>query len=317
MEQTLTKSNIQKLEYLDNYKLKQEKRQLIDEMLESDNIEEVEWATLYDIDDHYTAKRISDVQALTAYNDFKPFNRSVEIGIKVFKSYIYTDTQSYLILDEHLMGLEYELDSIQDDYIRGMYKVRHSINSIANLVAKDYIKEARQVCEKIMNDNYDNHYSTLVGLWFGNTFILDNPDKAIEIYEKALTLATGSRWEKVRGYLKNSLDFVNIMMGYYPKYLNLDSKEPSEVHNVAYWFIKKNDIQVAEQLLNTLDIDDLDDVQKAYHFLYRGYVSEPIKHFSLSVKHFKAGGECYFRKLALYELEKLGVDRYLIDAMSN
>ncbi|MFS0765933.1 hypothetical protein [Peribacillus phoenicis] len=68
-------------------------------------------------------------------------------------------------------------------------------------------------------------------------------------------MATSSRCDLVRRYLKNSLDFVNIMMGYYSEYLNFEINDPSDVHNIAYWYIRKGDIKVGGELLNTLDID--------------------------------------------------------------
>ncbi|MFE5429531.1 AimR family lysis-lysogeny pheromone receptor [Peribacillus simplex] len=317
MEQTLTKSNIQKLEYFDNYKMKQEKRLLIDQMLLSEDQNEVEWATLYDIDDHYTAKRISDVQARKAYNDFKPFNRDVETGIKIFKCYMYAEEQNFGFLDDYTMGLENEIDVISNDYIRGMYKVRFSIITLTSLVAKDYIKEARQICEKLMNENLDNYYSSLVSLQYGNTFMLDNPAKAIEIYEKGLILTNSEeRCEVIKSNLENSLDFANILIGNYPKYLKFESKNPSDVHNLSFWYLKKGNKVIGESLLNTVDYDSLTDVQKAFHHYYRGFVSEPMKHFAKALTYFKLDREFYFRKLALYELEKLGVDINLIEALS-
>lgn len=310
------KSNIHNLEYFDKYKMKKEKRELIETMLQSDNRYDVEFATIYDIDDHYTSKRISNVQALNAFSDIKPSNHEVEIGIKIFKSYIYAEEQAFGLLDEYTMGLEYAIDFISDEYIREMYKIRCSMITITSLVAKDYIKEVRQVCEKIMSDNLDNYYSALVALQYGNSFMLDNPDKAIEIYREGLSLANSSRCDVVRGNLQNSYDFVNIMIGNAPSYLNVKSTSPSDIHNIAYSYIKKGQASVGEMLLNTIDFASLNDVQKAFHHYYRGFIGEPIKHFSQSLKHFKLGGEYYFRKLALYELERLRLDRNVIEALS-
>ncbi|MFJ7680367.1 AimR family lysis-lysogeny pheromone receptor [Peribacillus sp. NPDC097198] len=309
-------NNQRSLEYYDNNKLKKEKRILIDKMLQSKDRYDVEFATIYDIDDHYTSKRISSIQALNAYSDIIPSNRDVEIGVKLFKSYIYVEEQSVRLLDEYTMGLEHAIDSISDDYIRGMYQIRYSIISLASLVSKNYINEVRRVCKKIMNDNLDNYYSALVSVWYGNTFLLDEPEKTIEIYEEALKWANDSRCEGVRMNLKNGLDFANIMMGKQPKYLNFESNKPSEIHNIAFWYIKKGNLKVGEELLNTLNMDELNDVQKAYHHYYRGFIREPLKHFSQSLKHFKMGGEFYFRKLALFELKRLGLDENVIEALS-
>ena len=304
------------LEYFDNYKMKKEKRNLINSMLQSDDQTDVEFATVYEIDDHYTSKRISSDQALSAYNEIKSSSIEVETSVKLFKCYIYAEEQAYGLLDESLMGVQYALDSMSDEYIQEMYKVRFSMISIASLVAKNHIKEARELCEKVMNDNVDNYYSSITAVYYGNTFMLDNPDKAIEIYKEGLTLATGSRCDVVRGHLKNSFDFTSVMIGNDPAYLNPESNNPSDVHNCAYWFLKKGNKTVGEALLNTVDYDSLTDVQKAFHHYYRGFVSEPMKHFSQALKHFKLGGEFYYRKLALYELESLGLDKNVIEALS-
>lgn len=316
MEQTLTKSNIQILEYFDNYKMKQEKRLLIDQMLQSEDQNEVEWASVYEIDDHYVSNRISDVQTRKAYNELRPDNRDVQTAIKLFKCYIYAEEQNFTYLDDYTMGLENEIEAISNDYIREMYMIRYSVISIASLVAKGYIKEVRQICMKIMNENLDNYYSALVSLWHGNTYILEDPKKAIGIYENALNWAEGSRCDGIRAGLKNSLDFANILIGNYPKYLNMESKEVSNVHNVAFWYISRKDSKVGEELLNTIDYDSLNDVQKGYHHFYRGFISEPNKHFIRAVKHLKLAGEHLVRSLVLHELEKLGFDEDVIDALS-
>jgi tetratricopeptide (TPR) repeat protein len=316
IDYTVYHNNKSGLEYFDNYKMKKEKRNLINSMLQSDNQTDVEFATVYEIDDHYTSKRISSDQALSAYNEIKSSSTEVETSIKLFKCYVYAEEQAYGLLDENLMGVQYALDSMSDEYIQEMYKVRFSMISIASLVAKNHIKEARELCEKVMNENFDNHYSTLVGLWYGNTFIQDNPDKAIAIYERALSLAIGERCELVRECLKDSLDFTNILIGYYPKHLKFESNEPSHVHNIAFWYIKSNECEKAEQLLNTINYEDLNDVQKGFHNYYRGYINEPMKHFAKALKHFKVGGEFYYRKLALYELRNLGLVENVIEALS-
>ena len=62
------------------------------------------------------------------------------------------------------MGLDHAIDSLSDDYMRNMYKARYSVINVTGLVAKDYIKEAKQVCTEMMNSNLDDYYTSLIAL---------------------------------------------------------------------------------------------------------------------------------------------------------
>jgi hypothetical protein len=306
------------LEYLDQHRITNVKRTLINKMLNSTNEASKEWARLYDIDDSYVRKDLTFDETYNEYGGgYKPKSVETEVGAKLFKGYCLLDEQMFNILDQTIYGLEMKIMRITDDYIREMYYARFMILSIAVTVSKNRIDEARDMCHKMINNVNDNYYRALACLHLGNTYLLQSFETSNKIYVKGLEYANeDSRGEMVRLNLQRSINFLDNLYKKQPRYLNINSTHAADIHEIAFYYIQHKQYFKAKELLDKLDFDLLNDVQKAFNQYYRGLMGDSIKHFSRSITWFKKAGDFYFRSFPILELEKLGVDKNLIEALA-
>jgi hypothetical protein len=306
------------LEYLDQHRLGDTKRKLIHRMLNCTNEASKEWARLYDIDDSYVRKDLTFDETFNEYGGgYKPKSLETEIGAKLFKGYCLLDEQMFNILDQTIYGLEMKIMRISNEYIREMYYSRFMVLSIAVTVSKNRIDEARDMCHKMINNVNDNYYRALACLHLGNTYLIQSYDTANEIYVKGLEYTSeDSRGELVRLNLQRSINFLDNLYKKQPRYLNINSTHAADIHEIAFYYIQQKQYFKAKELLDKLDFDLLNDVQKAFNQYYRGLIGDSIKHFSRSITWFKKAGDFYFRSFPILELEKLGVDKNLIEALA-
>lgn len=304
------------LEYLDQNRNTEVKRGLTRKMLTSKNVASREWAELYSIDDEYLANKITVSEALNRYGCLKSNSVEVQVGAKIFKAYCLLDEQAFGMLDEELLGLDMAIMRINEDYIREMYYSRYMILTIASKVAKSRMEEAREAANSILYTVTNSYYRALAYLHLGNSYLMESFEKANEIYNKGLAIATDKRCETVRDNLQRSSNFLHNLYGKTPKYLNIFSKHPADLHEVIFYYIKHKQYFKAKELLNEINFDQLNDVQKAFNLYYRGLMGDSVKNFSRSIVYFKKAGEYHFRKFPLLELERLGIDADLIEALS-
>ncbi|TCJ00478.1 hypothetical protein E0Y62_26715 [Cytobacillus praedii] len=116
--------------------------------------------------------------------------------------------------------------------------------------------------------------------------------------------------------LKRSMNFLDNVWGKKPRYLDMNSKHVSDIHEVAFNLINEGQINQAIELLNTLDLDKLSFNQKGFHFYLKGLISKNIVDYCESVKNFKKSGDSYYRRLPLMQLKNLNVDDCIIEAMA-
>jgi tetratricopeptide (TPR) repeat protein len=303
------------LEYLEINRLNEAKRILLDRMLECSNSTSREWAEIYDIDDRYINGKITFIQAIEEYGFLKCKSDEVKVAITIFKSYCYLDHHMHNMLYQTILTLDFEIVSIKDEYIREMYYSRLMILQIANKVALNRLEEAREVCGKVLQLVEDQNYRAWAYLHLGNSFMLSDNEKAIECYKKGLELTNGHR-KIIRTHLISSINFVSNVWNKETPFLNFESELPSDKHEIAHMYIKKNKLEKATEILNTIDFESLNDGSKGFHMYYRGLISKSMKNFSLSVTYFKKAGNVYFRQFPLLEMKKLGLDESVVEALA-
>ncbi|MFK9119114.1 AimR family lysis-lysogeny pheromone receptor [Peribacillus frigoritolerans] len=313
-----SKSNARQLvEYFDNNNLIADKRKLISRMLDSNNSTSRQFAEIYNIDDQYVSKDITFFEALSLFGGIKPKTSEVSVGLKLFRGYAFLDEQMFNMFDECIANLDLDIVNVSEDYFRESYYGRFMILSIITKIGKGLITEARALCVRVLHHVEDDYFKALASLHMGNTYMLESCEKASEYYNSGLWLAQDDRCDRVRNNLMKSLNFLYTLNGKEAKYLNFFSENPSDMHEVAFHYINVNKQPFkALEILNAINMETLNDFQKAFHHYYRGLIDGSVKNFSLSVTYFRKAGDHHYRGIPLLELQKMGIDTDIIQALA-
>jgi hypothetical protein len=150
-------------------------------------------------------------------------------------------------------------------------------------------------------------------LTLGNSYIFESFEKASEYMMKSLEIATKYNYENRIVQAQRSLNFVQNYWRKIPMYLNEESDKISDRHELAFFYIRNNNSKGLE-ILESINVDDLTDLQKGFYYFYKGLALESKEMYFKSLKSFNACGEEFYKNLPIIELKKSGVEEYILDA---
>lgn len=297
------------LEYLDANKIENEKKQLIEKMLTCSNNESRDWARLYQYDDMVCNKQIDHIDALMVFSKSKT-SIETEMIATIFSSYIYLDQQIYDHAFYIIKSLMKNIVHIENSYIREMYRARIEMLKAEYLTRIGDLEEARECCSNIVNSTENNSLKAWACLHVGNTYLLTDYKRSKEYLNKGISYSYINY--RVKKNIKRSLNFLENYWGNEPPYLNFESEEPSDRHEVIYYYINNDQIVKGFQLLHKLPIDCYTPNELAFYYYLKGLVTNNMNDYIESAKNFKKCGDIYFRQLPLQKLQEFGIQDSII-----
>lgn len=302
------------LEYCELNKLMEAKEKLMKDMLECTNSQSKEWANVYYVEHRFTKGEINLNEAISAFGALKPKHLESEIATEIYKSYCYLASRMHDIIMQIMVGLEYKIEQLKEKYIKESFLGRHSLLLISYNVRKGNLKIARKAALEIFERNSMLPFLTLICLHIGNSYIMESFETSYFYLKKGLECAANE--PHLRSGVISSINFLHNVWGKESDFIKFNSKDYSDLHEVAFYYINKNEVVKAEEVLNSICIEKLCDNSKGFHYYLRGKISHDINTYSESVSFFIKSGDVYFRQFPLLEMRKLNVPESIINALS-
>ncbi|WP_214480953.1 AimR family lysis-lysogeny pheromone receptor [Bacillus sp. SM2101] len=304
------------LEYLEVNQLKSEKRALIQRMINCNNATSREWGKLYQIDDRYVNGKYDYLEALKKFDELKDKCFEVHIIKTIFKAYCYLDKKKYEIAFDIVAILNDEdFYKIGEKYIRDIYYARFLLIKAEYYVRMNNLQLARDVCNKINEEIQEPLFKTWAYIHQGNSHMFEDFDKANRYLQRAFYMSQDGL-EILQINVERSMAFLDNLWNKQPRYLNLKSSHPTDIHDVVHYYINNKQNRKAMELLESEPINKLTDNERGFHYYLKGLITKDIEDFCESVKAFRNSGDTYFRKLPILELEKLNVEACIINLLS-
>ena len=305
----------QALEYLDVNKYYIERNALLDKMKDAHNGKSQEWYKIYSI---HSEVQDGNLTYLEAMNKVGSVNTKTP-EMNVFKNILLL----YPLCSKGEFGLMSEIADLIDvdslhltGYVNDSYRCRLLIMSASAAVSQNKLKRARFNAGMALSETKIDRFSVFACLHLGNSYIYTSYEKAKENFFKGLGYANAN--SEYKREIKRSLAMLeNVWDKEENEWLDLDSRDTTDMQEVAFHHIvnKRND--QARSILNQLDERDSSNHELAYNTFLRGLLMNDFNCYCQSVKLFKDTGDKYTLQLPLRSIERLGADKSLVELIAH
>ena len=303
------------LEYLDSNNLQAAKEDLIERMLSSKNEESKLYASIYNTDNMVSKGELNPFEALLTYKNLNVNTVELNVLVNIFSTYIYLDQVIYdqafnLINDVINVIPTIEIEDKDDNYMKNMLLGRALLLKAEYHSRKKQTNEAVESCLRVLNEIDHDSKKAWAYLHLANSISLTDYEQSLNYLENGLSL--NGVHEKVVVNLKRSHNFLNNLWNKEAKFINHESKATSDIHEVAFQYINKNETEAAINLLDSIDKDKCLYNELGFHYYLRGLITNNIEDFASSIENFNESGDVYFKQLPVMKLSQLNVDQSII-----
>jgi hypothetical protein len=290
---------------------------LISKMMNCKNAESREWATIYNIDRMVDKGDLNLFDSIDAINDVKIKTNEMKSFGKMIQTYAYYGHRMFEMMFQVSIGLEKNVKSLKDDYMRFSYLCRLGLVMIGVNLHLNYIEEARRQGQMILDNSTQDSMRSVAYHQLGNSYIFEDYQKAIDYLMQSRLATKGLHGGEVRlNKIERSINFLQNYWCIEAEYLKPNSNNILDIHELAFCYIKKSEPKKATEILDDVEINSLSNNQKGFHFFYRGLLSNNREDFYKSIKYFKLSGDKFYRNASLLELKKLGENEIVLETLS-
>lgn len=287
---------------------------LLNKLKNSTNSKGNEWGYFYELKEKAATMSSSEIfKEITSYN-FKTPEMPIFSNLMLMNAY--RAETKYKTAEEMAEMTEALIEDLKDGYIKESYKKRLQALKVSLTLRNGDHKETERLGKEALMTHETTPVDIYILMNMGNAYIMHDYDKAMDYFKKAENLANEFNDEERLVQVKNSVDFC---MCYWRKY-NRNGQEVNESdysdYNKAFYYISVGNIEAAEICLDSIEYGNMDDVDKAFYYFYKGLLTRDKHDFYKSVKHFKVTDDKHYRQMPIIELKRLGEDDILIEVLS-
>jgi hypothetical protein len=285
----------------------------------SSNKESQEWAKVYRYEQQ---RREGIVNKMNIVDDLykeqdKIKTPEMKFFSKIVQYYCYYNLRQIDIMKQIMINSEGLVDKITDEYIFNSYLSRLKLIQLDVDLHTGKTNEAIELGEFVISNSCQKNLVFLAHLQVGNANITRSLQTAVHHYSKALSLCEELKITGVNLQLvKRGLNFVNSYWGKKAEYLDLDSRDISDIHEVAFNYISEGNSTRGIQILDSINHEEMSSYQLGFHHFYRGLATKEKKYFYQSVEHFNSIGEKFYKQISITELAKMGENQFVLNALS-
>jgi tetratricopeptide (TPR) repeat protein len=304
------------LEYATITKHEELKRYLIEKLAGAKNIESKDFAFIYELDDKLAKKEISSHKGIELINRKGFTSYEAKVFSRIVLIHEYWEIGLFDIMFDLAKLTNLDLQSIEDNYLAKQYKARFGLIMSVAYLHKGMIEESRENANNVLNSDVSESVKAMTYLNLGNSYIIENYNTSFQYLQKGLELAEKFNLLNAQVQIKRSMNFLMNYWGHNPIYLDKTSKEIPDKHEVAFMHIRKNNVKEALKILDSINQNEMSNVQKGFHYFYRGLIANSKEFFYQSITYFKMSGDSFYRQLPIIELKKMGENELLLNALS-
>ncbi|WP_209125253.1 AimR family lysis-lysogeny pheromone receptor [Alkalihalobacillus sp. BA299] len=277
------------------------------------NAESKEWAKTYEIDQQVMDGQISPTEANILLNDLKLKTIEMKVIAKVFMIYNYYDLK--------MLDRCQQVASLIEDGLSQLKKYPYLKKSLVCRIGLINMhignrEEGILSGEMVINNAVSQLTEATANQVLGILSIIESYEVAYNYLSKALNIYNELQSLKIRGTQRT----INFLQNYWkrePEYLDFKSKEIDDRHEIAFYYIQKQQFVKAKDILHEIEceIDEMPHIIKGFHYFYRGLISGRREDFFESVIQFKYANQKMYYHFPLLELKKLGEDELTLKVL--
>jgi hypothetical protein len=293
------------LEYATIYKLFDLKDYLIEQLKNASNVESNQWAFAYETLRKFNKKEIGGFEAVNSLSQIKYTKPEMKVFSKIVQFYCFYELRNTNMMDALYQDIKNDIESIKKKFVKDSFYARLFLIECSVSLHNKSISDLRE--KLFLMESALDPVKALAYLQIGNSYIINNYEKANKYYLLANEYASGILKNEVR----KSINFNNILWDKFEGYL-----EDGDNSNKLFYYAKKGQLESGRKLLETMDVESLSDYRKGFNYYYQGLLFNDKNMFYKSVEHFNKCNEKFYKKLPLLELEKVGENIHIINALS-
>ncbi|GAA0379097.1 AimR family lysis-lysogeny pheromone receptor [Bacillus horti] len=303
------------LEYCIMNKLTDELEVLIENLKDSANPLDKEWAGMYVLIRVMEKGDIALEDLLIKVEMYNPKEIEMDVLKSILKGYIYFNLNEYQSLTFHVRDVEHKIIKIKSNFIKDSFKVRYSLLMSTVKKQTNDLESSRNFSYIVLGQEHFQHVKGTAYHQIGYSYMLDDFHKADEKFNKAMNFYISQQNEHHINKLKLDRCF---LYSYHQldQDFNLPLENCSHLLNYIFYLIQKDEQSLALSHLNEINEENLSDWDQAFYWYYTGLLTEDTSDFYKSVEHFIQLGEYFFLRLPIDELRKLGENENALNILS-
>lgn len=300
------------LEYATINRLDDLKMELINRMIKCGNKESEERASVYLLDHQTATGELKGIEALNScnYTQFKYVEN--QIFAKMIQIYEYYLRRDFGSVDEIVEGLETDIESVKEPFVRNSYFTRLGLVLTGAYLANGEINKSRQFAHMGINNTEKPVLKAMLKLQLGNSYIFENYNLANMYLKNARKLCLENNVTSKLKQVESSMNFLNNVWNKTPEFIDVKSTDPSDLHEMVFYCINKGNSKEAQNLLSKIDVNELSSQSKGFNSYYRYLITKEEKYLYESIKCFREAKDKFFITLPMIKLEEIGVPDYVI-----
>lgn len=277
--------------------------QLIEKLKRSDNRHDIEWANFYEIELKRMKDKISSSEVIQQIENSYPETLEMKVYSSILKAYCYFEQKRFDVAEMILSETEARASLIKNEFVRSSYLIRIGQGVSSLSLKKNDIVNCRRYSKYITSSLSSSSLLAAIYNTLGNSYIFEDPQKAIMYLEKSRSMYLESGRERSRRVVENSINFVQSLHGLEPTYLIL-TDEISDIHANAHYHLREKNNKIANELLDKVIIEPDNHFSKGFHYYYRGEITGDDEYYFKSIAEFKRIGDYFYVNLSIDALRK-------------
>ncbi|MGM0967051.1 MAG: AimR family lysis-lysogeny pheromone receptor [Bacillota bacterium] len=276
------------------------------------NAKSIEWAKTYKAQRNAEEGLVNSEDLVRLLGSFKLKTDEMKVYSRIIPMYFALWNNQFNRLDS--LSEDVVIESLEESYVKQSFHSRLMLLLANCSLRQNKLERVRYYSSYgILNSNVRRitAYSYLAQ---GNSQMFTDYDSSKKCFLFALEHSTENRERSIQAL--RSLCFLENLWGKENKWLQHDSEEISDRQEVAHSYIRKGEMAIAKSILDALEAEKHDDNQLGMHMYLKGLAYGSESFFYKSIKHFKLSGDKFSTNLPMLELEKLGLDKVLLEALA-
>ncbi|KRT92723.1 AimR family lysis-lysogeny pheromone receptor [Bacillus glycinifermentans] len=272
-----------------------------------------EWGKVYSLQRELDCGKISIEECIRILGEINPKSPEMKVYSRLIPMYAALSLNQFTRL--MVMSEDVILNRITtQNYVYYSYKSRYMLLLANCCFGSNDLKKAREYAKYGINNSNVKRIIFFSYLTYGTTLMFSDYSSAKEIFLKGMEIAKGNDFYEQQ--IKRSLCFLENVWNKENQYLNIESNEIMDKQEVIHYLIRKGNIDEAKRMLEQIEKLNHDDYELGIHFYLKGLIGNSQTHFLRSIKHFKISGDKFSATLPIIELEKLGLDKAILDVLT-
>lgn len=302
------------LEYLSVFKDVETSKELLELTKNSDNKETFDFNFYYTLE--HKALQMDSKEVATIIDNRKAKTIEMTVFSKFILMYAYLRDAKYQSMEEQVEFIAPLIEQMKEGYMKRSFTSRLNALKVSIILNDGDSEKTEKLGLQALETNERTPLDVLINMNMGNAYIMYDFNKAMKYFNTAIELAEYYNDETKKSMVQHSIDFCKCYWKVNCNPSKIDVVGLSSKYNKIFAHISCEEHEEAMQLIESIDMEDLDDDMKAFHFFYKGMITRDKDDFYESVEYFRKTGDRHYRNLSLIELKKLGDSERLLKSLS-